>query len=221
MNLPSIISWSQLTWAPKIAKVCCILFMPITYQTITLGFPPSNNKVHDFLTMVESSSKDPFEASMSWACHFLKALFYTTMNTINGLESRGCISTGDSTHQRETTIKLFRSFMLDGQGSICQGNRDLGSTRMWLIMQRMYVISLWCPFWVLPKLITYFIEQGPRPAGVAQGIQLASNLSYPKFFKKKAISCQCIHFVWWSPFVNKPLHKNQPAQPFFHTSVGT
>jgi hypothetical protein len=84
-------------------------------QTVPSGFPPPDNEVRDFLTTVENSSKDPYEASISRACHFLKALFRTTTATIDSFEEAGCTSIKGRVSTTANCVQKFWAFMSEGQ----------------------------------------------------------------------------------------------------------
>jgi len=84
-------------------------------QTIPLGFPPPDNDVRDFLMVVERSSKDPYEASSSRARCFIKALFRTTIATINAFEEAGHTPIEGSASTTANCIQKFRAFMSEGQ----------------------------------------------------------------------------------------------------------
>lgn len=92
--------------------------MPMTCQTVLLGFPPPDNEVRNFLTTVESSSKDPYEASISRARRFLEALFSHATQTIGAFTSE---SVQDRAVQKQVVVEKFRDYMSDGQGFYSPG----------------------------------------------------------------------------------------------------
>ena len=90
-----------------------------TYQTHLLGFPPPDDEVRNFLTSNQCyDDKEIKDSSYIQACRFLRALFETTVKTLEDMDVPGEADrtpSEGSTSDRANLIIAFRNFMSEGQ----------------------------------------------------------------------------------------------------------